>query len=239
MPYTKILPQLGQLFKQQCCSSSPFSDPTYPLSASPEQPALCVSWTEHGRGHSTEPVTAASIGTATSNVLARWPRRQHYIRVMHRDIPERLPMMWLRAAQFQRPKQRELRRFPLMLSYATLFHFLQSFCQWSMTQTRFPLAVLSNKQMTCGYVIQLGFHLEEDGTLPTVKWLTLIGTNFFLHHSVLMSWLHLTEYIFHVLALPTYWKLAIHMLGITPGMYDLITFHKFWVSVCFAVVPSV
>lgn len=65
-------------------------------------------------------------------MLARWHRqviRQHYIHVTHRDIPERLPMTWLRAAQFQRPKQRELRRFPLMLAYATLIHFLQSFCQ--------------------------------------------------------------------------------------------------------------
>lgn len=36
--------------------------------------------------------------------------------------------------------------------------------------------------------------------------LALIGTYFFLHHSVLigMSWLNLMEYILHVLALPAY-----------------------------------
>lgn len=31
--------------------------------------------------------------------------------------------------------------------------------------------MLCGEQMTCGYVIQLDFHLEESCTLPTLKWL--------------------------------------------------------------------
>lgn len=50
-----------------------------------------------------------------------------------------------------------------------LCYFLQTFCQYITTKARFPLAILSDEQMTCGYAIQLGFHLEESSMLPILK----------------------------------------------------------------------
>lgn len=206
------------------------------------------SVTAHGRGHSTEPGIAASIGTSSSNGLARWHRKvvpQSYIHshVIYDDISDMLPLTWLKAALFQKPKQRKLGRFPLMLAYATSIHFLQKFCQQNTTQARFPLAILSNEQMTCGYVIQLGFHLEETSTPPTLKWLATSFSWHVLHFASFCTHRHVLAesdgIYFTCISTSNILKYAIHMLGITPNIYDLIRFHEFWTLTCFAVILSV
>jgi len=56
---------------------------------------------------------------------------QRYIHshVMYDATSDIIPLTWFKAAPFQKPKKRKLKRFPLTLAYATLIHFLQSFCQ--------------------------------------------------------------------------------------------------------------
>lgn len=111
-------------------ASLPLSAPMYPLSA---------STTGHWRGgqHSNEPGTAAPTGRISliiffSSFGAGWCQKfvpQHYISSCIMKISDVLPLTWLKAGLFQKPKQRNLRVFPLIPACAALIHFLQTFCQ--------------------------------------------------------------------------------------------------------------
>lgn len=77
----------------------------------------------------------------SSNGLARWHRKVvalHYIHshIMYNDISDMHPLTWLKAALFQKPKQRKLRRFPLMFAYAT---FCRRFANTSQQKPDFLL----------------------------------------------------------------------------------------------------
>lgn len=221
-----------------------------PHPTGPVLPAVFVPRaTGHGSGHSTEPGTAASIGTASSKGLARWHRKvvlQHYIHshVMCSDISDMLPLKWLRAELFQKPKQRKPRRFPLMLRHATSIHFLQKFCQKNTRQARFLLAILSREQMTRGHAVQLGFHLEESSTQPTLRdlLLALIGTvsvfaSFCAHRHVLAE---SDGIYFTCISISNILKVCNTYAGHHfKYIYDLERFLEFWTLACFAVILTV
>lgn len=92
------------------------------------QPRLCPAPQRH------EPGTAASTGKISSNfflllVLDGTKRLYLSITLPHVSKISVLPLTWLKAGLFQKPKQRKLREFPLILAYAALIHFLHAFCQ--------------------------------------------------------------------------------------------------------------
>lgn len=126
-------PLAGAIPGSSTTASLPLSAPMCPLSAS----HVCVQ-NHRAWGGTTQQLTWhcssywKNFFKFLSSFGAGWCQKvvpQHYIPSCVMKISDVLPLTWLEAGLFQKPKQRKFRGFPLILVYAALIHFLETFCQ--------------------------------------------------------------------------------------------------------------